>query len=463
MRLRPRSLRARVAVAAALAILLATVLLGTTALVLVSRQLSASLDSALRDGAGEVSRLSASAPALLQAPGALEGRVGSRRLLIEVVDRQGRIVARSGSLGGGVLPVDAALRAVIADGQPRFLDATLGDAPVRVYVAPLAELGGPAAGGAVAVASSQREDRESLRHLRVLMLAAAGLAAAVAAIAALLLVRRALAPLGRLAAAAREIERTGDAARTLPAPGTADELDHLATTLNAMLAALDRAQEAERRFIADASHELRTPLTALRGNAAFVAHHGADAAALADLEEGAARLARLVDDLLTLTREDGAARPDGVVRLDELARSVAAGHAAVVVEADAAVSVAGDRAALERALVNLIVNAETHGPAGGRITVTVGRGDGRAVLAVADDGPGFTAEEATHAFERFWRGSQGPGGTGLGLAIVRATAVRHGGTARIVGSKVEIDLPALTDISDSPATPRGGSAQEGSS
>src|SRR5438046_2852820 len=79
-----------------------------------------------------------------------------------------------------------------------------------------------------------------------------------------------------------------------------DELGELSDTLNRMLAALERARETERRFLADASHELRTPLTSLRGNAAYIARHGAEADALADLEADAARLGRLLDDLLAL-------------------------------------------------------------------------------------------------------------------------------------------------------------------
>ena len=78
-----------------------------------------------------------------------------------------------------------------------------------------------------------------------------------------------------------------------------------------MLASLERAQEAEHRFVGDASHELRTPLTALRGNAAYIARHGADPAVLADIEAGAERLSELLDDLLALAREDAAAPARG--------------------------------------------------------------------------------------------------------------------------------------------------------
>ncbi len=187
-----------------------------------------------------------------------------------------------------------------------------------MLVAPLATAGaGPAAGGAVVVATRTDEDERTLDRLRLVLLVSAVAAAVLAAAGALVLTRRALRPLARLSSAARDIETTGDPSRRLPHPSTRDELATLADTLNAMLAALERARERERRFVADASHELRTPLTALRGNAGYVARHGADPEALADLERDAARLARLLDDLLALAREDagsatgGARRPRG--------------------------------------------------------------------------------------------------------------------------------------------------------
>ncbi len=137
---------------------------------------------------------------------------------------------------------------------------------------------------------------------------------------ATLLTRRALRPLTRLSSGARAIERSGDPAERLPAPESRDEVGELADTLNAMLASLERAQEAEHRFVGDASHELRTPLTALRGNAAYIARYGPDPAVLQDIEAGAERLTALLDDLLALAREDAAAPAKGEpVALRELA------------------------------------------------------------------------------------------------------------------------------------------------
>lgn len=456
------SLRVRVALAAALAIAIAVALLGAATLTLVERQLNRSLDDGLRDRAVEVSRLVATTPRLVTAAGVLEGRVGTSAAYVQVVDDQGRIVARSGALGSRVLPADAALGRALNERASGYEDVSLGDERLRVYAAPLGALGGgEAAGGAVAVAGTTDSVAEIVDPLRLLVWIAALVAAALAALLAVLLTRRALRPLTRMTDDAEAIARTGDPARRLGVGALPhDEVGRLTATLDAMLDSLAAARARERRFVDDASHELRTPLTALRGNAAYVARHGADADALADIEAGAARLAELLDDLLALAREDahegGAA---DTVDLAELARAVAHDHpAATVTTSGGRALVRGDRAALERALRNLVENAERHGPPGDApIAIAVAGGARDARLSVTDGGPGLTPEEGQRAFQRFWRGERAaPGGSGLGLAIVRATAERHGGSATVAGATFTLQLP-LTDLSrnghTTPASP----------
>jgi signal transduction histidine kinase len=453
----PRSLGARSVLAALLAIVVALVIVAVGVDVLVGRQLHRSLDHSLRQRAVEVAQLSATAPALLVSPGSLDAPAGGTQVVTQVVDRKGRIVARSLGLGGRVLPIRQAARQVIASGRPSYTDVRLATDHLRVYVAPLADSGGVAAGGAVAVAASTHDLEQTLASVRLFVLITAAVAAAAAALSLALLMRRALAPLGRLTRAAAEIERTGDSRRRLPQPEADDEVGRLATTLNRMLAALERSREGERRFLADASHELRTPLTALVGNVAYLAKHGASSELIAELEDDTRRLAQLADDLLALSREEAAAPPEAVLRLDELARSFAGEGVEVRCEP---VSVRGDREALERALTNLVENAQRHGR--GRITVETRTQDGRALLTVSDEGPGLSAEEAGHAFERFWRGEAPGPGSGLGLAIVRATAERHGGRASAEGSCFTIDLPAVRDLSELGATTNVEQPEKGS-
>ena len=354
-------------------------------------------------------------------------------------------MARSLSLGGRVLPTDATAHSAIGSGRPGYANAKLGQERIRVYAAPLAEFGGPAAGGAVVVAASMHDLEETLASLHLFVFLAGIIAAALGAGVVALLMRRALRPLGRLATAATEIERTGDPRRRLPQPSSVDEVGQLAGTLNAMLASLERAREGERRFVADASHELRTPLTALRGNVAYIARHGATAAVIAELEQDAERLARLADDLLVLSREE----TEASIPADEV-------YLAKRIER-------GDRAALERAVENLVQNGRRYGPAEGRITIDVESNDGLARITITDEGAGLQPYEAERAFQRFWRGHHGKSGSGIGLAIVRATAERHGGRAYAAGPRFTIELPALRDLSEFDGTTKEESPEKGPS
>ena len=439
------SLRARTILAAATATLVAVIVLGLAVDILVARDLRRGLDHSLRTRAAETAQLASSAPALLTTPGALDSPVGATQAMVEVVDKQGRIVARSLSLGGRVLPRDLA-SAAIADGRGGYRTVTFDDRTLRVYVAPLGTFAGPAGGGAVIVAAATADVAETISTLHALTLAAALTAALVGAIAVALLMRGALRPLVRLSRGAGEIERTGDPSLRLPQPDRDDEVGRLATTLNAMLESLERARESERRFLADASHELRTPLTALRGNVAHLARHGSSPDLIADLEADAERIARLADDLLALSREESGAGAQGQeVDLGALASAVEAPGIEVAAEP---VWVLGDRPALERALSNLVENARRHGPPGGRIRVDVHTVDGLALLEVEDEGPGPAQGEERLVFERFWRAQPDGRGSGLGLAIVKATAERHGGRAFVTGSRFTIELPALRKASE---------------
>jgi signal transduction histidine kinase len=456
-----RSIQLRAVLAAGVAIVLVLVVVGAALDLLVSGHLHRSLDRTLRQRAVEVAQLSASAPAVLTRPGALDSPVGSTQLSVEVVDRRGRIVARSLALGGRVLPLGGLVRAAIANGASGYRDTKLGTDPARVYVAPLAEFGGRAAGGAVLVAASTDDLRDTVASLRLFVVLAALGAAILAAGPVALLMRRALRPLGQLADAAAEIERTGDPRRRLPEHQAADEVGRLGTTLNAMLASLEHSRDAERRFLADASHELRTPLTALRGNVAYLRRHGQTPELVEELERDAERLAGLADDLLVLSREEAAEAPVGEVRLDLLAQAAGEADPAVEARAPRPVRVRGDRAALERALSNLVENAHRYGPEGGKITVTATQHRGSAVLSVSDEGRGLQPYRSARAFERFWRGDGGGLGSGLGLSIVRATAERHGGRVFAQGPVFTIELPALRDLSESAGTTNGGQLEKG--
>jgi signal transduction histidine kinase len=453
---RPQTLRLRLILAAAGSTLAALALFGLATVLLVRHELRGSLDSALRERAQQVAQLAVSAPAVLNAPGALESPVSRRQIVVEVLDARGRILARSLTLGAGLLPQDRLARAALASGATGFESITLEDRPFRLYAAPIA-LSGPAGGGAVLVASDTTDIARTTNHLGfVVVLIGLGVAV-LAALLAAVATRRGLLPLRRLADAAGEIERTADVSQRLPETGAPDEIGQLTGVLNRMLASLEAARAGERRFLADASHELRTPVTTLLGNVEFAARHGADPEVLEELQRDARRLARLVDDLLALERAGGSVIAGAPVDLGAVVAEVVrrhddeGGRVAVRAPAAEAVLVRGDASELARALENLVENALVHGPAAGRVTVSLERvgvpsdGAAHALLTVRDEGPGPDPADHDRLFERFWRGAGASGrpGSGLGLSIVAAIAARHGGTVQVRGSAFTLDLPAL--------------------
>ncbi|CAL9568785.1 Adaptive-response sensory-kinase SasA [Streptomyces sp. enrichment culture] len=258
---------------------------------------------------------------------------------------------------------------------------------------------------------------------------------------------RALRPVEGIRREMAAITASEDLRRRVPEPATHDEIARLARTTNATLAALESSVERQRRFVADASHELRSPIASLRTQLEVAAAHPE----LLDLDgavEDTVRLQNLAADLLLLARLDAGERPAGTrVDLAALAREEAAGRQRVTVEAEPA-EVSGSRGQLGRVLANLLDNAERH--ARERITVTVRREGGEAVVGVADDGEGVAEADRERIFERFVRldaaRSRDDGGAGLGLAIARDVAVRHGGTltagaAPAGGALFELRLP----------------------
>lgn len=252
-----------------------------------------------------------------------------------------------------------------------------------------------------------------------------------------LVVGRGLKPLAAFADAVEK--RTPSALDPLPNARLPHEIRPLADALNDLLARLKHALAAQREFVADAAHELRTPLTALRLQVQLAERAGDTherAVAFARLRDGLDRATHLVEQLLTLAREEpeAAQRPLASVDLGELAREVVTERALLAearrldlgVARCEPVSVLADREGLRAMLANLVDNAVRYTPAGGKIDVSACRIEGRPVLEVIDDGPGIPKEERDRVFDRFYRRAEaGSGGSGLGLAIVRNVADRH--------------------------------------
>jgi signal transduction histidine kinase len=444
----PRTLRGRLVAAAAGSILAAVVLFSVATVALVYHELRGSLDSALRSRAQDVGQLAVSAPAVLTRPGALESPVSGRQIAVEVIDARGRILARSETLGARLLPEDRLADRARIFGRPGYEDLSIGGRQFRLYAAPIASAGGPAAGGAVLVASDTTDINSTAGHLGFVLALTGAVVAVAAALLAAVLTRRGLAPLRRLAGAAGEIERTADHSRRLPTTAAPDEIGALTGVLNRMLASLERAQATERRFLADASHELRTPVTALLGNVEYAARHGADPEVLEDLRRDADRLARLVDGLLVLERAAGGIAELVPVELGSLASSVVASKRDPRVRLGSVqpARILADGDALARAIANLIENGLVHGPAGGSVTVTVSVDAGWARLSVRDEGQGPDPGEHDLLTRRFWRAptaAERPG-SGLGLSIVAAIVERHSGRLAVEAATFTLELPLVS-------------------
>lgn len=274
-------------------------------------------------------------------------------------------------------------------------------------------------------------------------------------------------PLERLRAGAARVSGAEDLTTALPDDDGPDEVRALAGTLNEMLArlrtstlAMERALAATRRFAADAGHELRTPLTGMRANLDTIQRNpdlppDERAALVRDVVAEQERIVHLLDGLQALARGEAAeSLPREDVELGDVvdAAMYAARrrHPGVEYELGAASSttVSGWEGGLRLLVDNLLDNAALHGKPGGRVEVGLERENGAVVVRVDDDGPGIPAAERGAVLEPFRRGAGATAsGTGLGLAIVAQQVTLHGGDLELAdsprgGLAVRVRLPA---------------------
>ncbi|WP_292389783.1 sensor histidine kinase, partial [Mesorhizobium sp.] len=268
---------------------------------------------------------------------------------------------------------------------------------------------------------------------------------AIAGLFVLLGLRRGLAPLMRL----RDTVRSPDRSDLDPVevPGAQSEIRPLIDALNAYMERVRAQMAAQRRFIANAAHQLRTPLALMSTQASYVLRESAAdrrEEALVALQAGSGRLARLAEQLLTLSRAEPGSRRPRADRIDltEAAREVLETHAPKAVERNidlgleeaGPVPVIGEGTMLREMIVNLVDNALRYTPAGGTVTVQLAAIGREGVLTVTDTGPGIPAEEREQVFERFYRiAGAAEEGSGLGLAIVREVVENAGGSVALGG------------------------------
>jgi two-component system, OmpR family, sensor histidine kinase MprB len=328
-------------------------------------------------------------------------------------------------------PVDIA----IARGDRRFdlRDAQVDGRHLRIASARAAD------GRSVQFAQDVSDVDETITDLRTMLLIVGGLSICVAALLALFVARASLRPVTRLTRAAERVATTQDLAAMIDVRRR-DELGRLASSINAMLAALDMSREQQRELIRDASHELQTPLTSLRTNVEVLAGRPGMPEAerrrlLADVSQQTAELTALMDNLVELARDsDTPTEETTEIDLDRLV-SAAVDRARlrapdVSIELDLEPTrIEGRRQQLERAVVNVLDNACKWSPAGGRVEVGLHEG----TITVRDHGPGIDPEDLPRVFDRFYRApaARAMPGSGLGLAIVRRVVDGHGGTVVI--------------------------------
>jgi two-component system sensor histidine kinase MprB len=443
------SFRARLTVAVAVAVAVAIVLASAIVYVAVRRELRSEVDQGLRARAELISRVPVRAiesrPGrfFLEIPAPTLGEAGGYAQLVTADGATLRPPQASVSL-----PVNAEARDVAAGTKEAFFeDEDVAGTHVRVLTTRLGD------GYALQLARPLTEVDDTLTRLRAILVLVGLGGVGIAAALGLAVARTALAPVRRLTEATEHVTETRDLTRRIDDEGR-DELSRLATSFNAMLAALEEAARAQRQLVADASHELRTPLTSLRTNIEVLARDDTMPAdereqLLSDVVEQLGEMTALVAELVELARGDQHAGEPEEIRLGglvaeavERARRNAPG-VEFALETDES-TVHGVRSSIERAVANLLDNAAKWSPDGGIVDVRVADAE----VTVRDHGPGIEDEDLPYVFDRFYRApaARGMPGSGLGLAIVRQVAEAHGGAVTAErasggGTRVRLRLP----------------------
>ncbi|HEX6581786.1 MAG TPA: ATP-binding protein [Actinomycetota bacterium] len=338
-------------------------------------------------------------------------------------------------MGSGVLGPERRLR-IVVDGEE------VGTAVVQL----------PATG----LLPQDLSFRASVNRLLLYGGVAAGL---VALPVGFLLARRATAPARELARAARGFA-SGDRTRRVPYE-TRDEFGEMARAFNAMGDAVEEEDRLRRGFAAEVAHEVRTPLAIIRSQIEAIQDGVIEPnpPAVASLHEETLRLTRLMGDLETLASADAAgfSLSPQVVSLGPLLDETVRGFAARFVgqgvtlhtELDD-VTADVDPNRMRQVAANLLSNALKFTPPGGSVTLSLRSEHGQAVITVVDTGPGISAEDLPHVFDRFFRG-QGvrASGSGIGLTVVRELIEAHGGSVAVsselgAGATFAVRLPAAS-------------------
>jgi len=450
------SLHARVTLLAAVAVGLAVAIVSVAAYITVRQQMYQNLDDSLILRAGQAAQKGVLTN-LTNLQKASADAFGLSDIRVGVLGADGEQYGAQDSLlppmGDDELQIargqgnEASLRTVgVRNGGSHFRVVAV---PARYCPAHIACNVEPEAlqPGALVVAQSLGPIDQTLHNLGIVLWAFGLIGVIGAALAGNAVARSGLRPVARLTGAAEHVARTEDL-KPIPVTGS-DEISRLAQAFNAMLAALARSQDRQRRLVGDAGHELRTPLTSIRTNLDLLAQADKRGGLrpedrqqlLDDVRAQMDELTTLIGDLTELARDTPQVRNAELIELSNVVEDAVlkVRRRAPGLEWDVQLTpfpVWGDERLLGRAVTNLLDNAAKYSVPDGGIQrsdgqpvghVTVRLLDG--VLTVTDSGPGIAEADLPHVFERFYRSSEARGrpGSGLGLAIVKHAAEQHGG------------------------------------
>lgn len=319
----------------------------------------------------------------------------------------------------------------------------------------------------ILVARDTSATNDLLSTLQRTLLIVIVVGAAIAALGSYSLAGRALEPIRAVRDAASSVS-ISNLSRRVPEPGTNDEVQDLARTLNGMLESLEQSFETQRRFTADASHELRTPVTAIGGHASYLLRRtnpsDQQKESLEAISSLSVRLGRLIGDLLDLARADaGFLLEQSETSLVSLAEDVhlevvaIAGESEIEIEGLSEVKGFVDPNRIRQVIRNLVQNALKAGSSHILIEISKEALERRIRLRIQDNGPGIAPEHLEKLFDRFYRvdtaRDRAAGGSGLGLNIVKSIVEAHKGTVTIasevgVGTTIDVYLPIVVHPTD---------------
>ena len=423
-------LRTRIALVASIAVAVGVVLASVGAYFAARNELRDQIDESLIEVA-EQARGFQGLVNTLGAPGFGRGRLFEPRTAFDAVYVQALLTDGNAVYPSNqalILPIDDGDIGVVAGGEPILRDLDVDGRHLRMITTAHSF-------GAVQIARSLDEVDEALSGLTLVLALVSVGGIGVGAALGLVVARSALGPIGRLTKAAEHVAKTQELGAHIEVDRD-DEVGRLADSFNAMLAALEESRQQQHRLVHDAGHELRTPLTALRTNIELLARaqdlpEDQMASLLDDVTFELKELSNLVTEVVDLATD--AAMTDEIlvdVQFDQLIERVverARRRTGREVTMDLSPwSIEGRRVMLERAVANLIDNADKWSPEGAAVEVSLSGG----WLDVRDHGPGIDGADLSRVFDRFFRSksARSTPGSGLGLSIVKRIAEDHGGT-----------------------------------